>query len=158
MINKDLIRRVRELERDNAELRQRAANTPILIKAAGGAAASVDRLTIDSGNTLATGQYGIKFVATPITNVAVAYDPTTPGAAIDGIGWAQLIRDGVFVSYVLACNDNSSGTDIGFDLLGTSPSGLPVPDVCSVARTKTVTVGGDPLVTLLMYVVRSLVG
>lgn len=152
-MNKDVMRRTRELERECAELRQRNAVSPIQLKAAGGVADDF-RIVIVQGNTLATGQDGIKVAAAAITNVPTAYDPDTPGTAMDGIGWGELYKNGSFQGYVLVCNDRSGGTTIDFDLLGSVPG----PDVCSIAVTKSVTVGGDPLVTLTVYVVKSLIG
>jgi hypothetical protein len=152
-MNKVVTRRTRELERECAELRQRNAVAPIQLKAAGGVADEY-RIVIIQGNTLATGQDGINFSASPITDVPTAYDPDTPGTAIDGIGWGELFKNGSSQGYVLVCNDGSGGTTIDFDLLGATPG----PDVASVATTKSVTVGGDPLVTLTVYIVKSLIG
>lgn len=66
-------------------------------------------LLIDKGNTLDSGQFGIKRVATVITSVPSAYDPNATSAFIDGIGRARLVRDAVIQDgYVLVCNDARS--------------------------------------------------
>jgi hypothetical protein len=115
------------------------------------------RIVIDRGNTLATGQLGIKFSSSPISNVPSAYDPTVDTSFIDGIGRGTLYSDGVSLGLVLVMNATSlTGTvsSINFDLLGGSD-----PDVCSpITGTSSLTVGGDPLVTVTVYRVNSLTG
>ncbi len=146
-------REFEELRRDLARARQELAQRP-LFGGGGGAAAPDLRIIVMDGNTLATGQDGINFSSSAITDIPIAYDPTAPVSAIDGIGRGQLFKDGSFVGYVLCCNDGTGGTTIDFDLLGGSDS----QDVCSVATTKSVTVAGDPLTTVDVYILKSLIG
>jgi hypothetical protein len=66
---------------------------------------SIYYLIIDKGNILDSGQDGIKFSTTLITSMP-AYDPNVTSSFIDGIGRAQLVKDGAIQSgYVLVCND-----------------------------------------------------
>jgi hypothetical protein len=108
---------------------------------------------IVTGNTLATGQSGIKKTTT-ITNVPSAYDPTVTSSFIDGIGRGTLWINGVSQGLVLIVNDGGGGSNVNFDLVGGSD-----PDVCSpVAATVSLTVGGDPNVKVTAYRPDSLVG
>jgi hypothetical protein len=62
-------------------------------------------LIIDQGNTLDSGQFGIKHLTTLLTSVP-AYDPNVATSFVDGIGRARLVKDGVLqTDYVLVCND-----------------------------------------------------
>lgn len=77
----------------------------------------VRRILIKDGNTLDTGQDGIKYEGTEITSVPSAYDPNTTSSFIDGIGRGQMEENGVVSSgYVLVVNDTRSG--FGHALLG----------------------------------------
>jgi hypothetical protein len=72
-------------------------------------------LIIESGNTLASGQVGIKHLTTVISSVPSAYDPNVTSAFIDGIGRAKLIKDAVIQDgYVLVCNDARSAWRCAF--------------------------------------------
>jgi hypothetical protein len=148
-----LERRVLALEAELRAVRQRLALQPWQIKASGGAVDN-SRIVINTGNTLVTGQDGIKFSATPITDVPSAYDPLTPGTAIDGVGWGYLYDGGTSLS-VLVVNDAGGGSVVNFDLVG----GVDDPDVASVIATRvSLTVGGDPDTTITAYRVDSLIG
>jgi hypothetical protein len=62
-------------------------------------------LIIDQGNTLDSGQPGIKHLTTLLTSIT-AYDPNVTTSFVDGIGRARLVKDGVLqTDYVLVCND-----------------------------------------------------
>jgi hypothetical protein len=152
-MNKDILRRVRELERDNAELAQRNSVSPTIIKASGGEVPEKRVIVLD-GNTLATGQDGINYTASEITDIPSDYDPDSPFSGIDGVGRGALYTSGSFSGYVLVVNDGSGGTTIDFDLLGGAES----QDVASVATTKSVTVASDPLELRTVYVLKSLIG
>ena len=66
-------------------------------------------LIIDRGNTLDSGQLGIKHLTTLLTSIPSNYDPNVTSSFIDGIGRAQLMKDGVIQSgYVLVINDARS--------------------------------------------------
>ena len=94
---------IRQLCEDVADLKRRVASMPVVVSPYQPAQMF---LGIDRGNTLVTGQFGIKNVTTVITSVPSAYDPNVATAFIDGIGRAQLIKDGVLQDgYVLVCND-----------------------------------------------------
>jgi hypothetical protein len=153
MSNDRLRDEVAGLKREMRQAWQEIAKRPIKVKG-GGAAEPERRVIVYSGNTLATGQDGIVFSATPITDVPTAYDPNSAGTCIDGVGRGQLFTDGSFTEWVLVVNDGSGGTTIDFDLLGGSDS----QDVASVATTKTATVAGDPLTTVTLYILKSLIG
>jgi hypothetical protein len=141
------------LKREMRQAWQEIAKRPIKVKG-GGAASPELRLVIIQGNTLATGQDGIKYSASPITDVPSAYDPTSPGSAIDGVGWGDLYTDGAGPTPVLVVNDGGGGSVINFDLVGEAD-----PDVGSVvAAPVTLTVGGDPDTTVTAYRPDSLVG
>ena len=64
-------------------------------------------LAIDQGNTLVgTGQLGIQYSATPVTDIPT-YDPDTATSFVNGIGRATLYINGVAEpGYVLVVNDS----------------------------------------------------
>jgi hypothetical protein len=145
-------RRISDLEREVRRLQQELAQRP-LKPPKGSSTAQVKRLVIDTGNTLATGQNGIKKTST-ITDVPSAYDPTVTSSFIDGVGRGTLWINGVSQGLVLIINDGGGGSNINFDLLGGSD-----PDVGSpIAALATLTVGGDPNTTVTAYRIDSLVG
>lgn len=141
------------LKREMRQAWQEIAKRPIKVKG-GGAAEPEIRVVVLDGNTLATGEDGVEFSSSAITDVPTAYDPTSSFSGITGVGRGELYTDGSFTGYVLVANDGSGGTTIDFDLLGGTDS----QDVCSVATTKTATVAGDPLTTVTLYVLKSLIG
>ena len=97
---------IRQLCEDVADLKRRVAATPVVVSPYQPAQML---LLIDRGNTLVTGQFGIKHVATVIVSVPSAYDPNVTSTFIDGIGRAKLVKDGVIQDgYVLVCNDPRS--------------------------------------------------
>jgi hypothetical protein len=126
----------------------------ILREEPGAAAPPVARLVILGGNTLATGQDGIKYSSSPITNIPSAYDPTSAFSGITGVGRGEYFLDGVSQGYVLVVNDGTGGSAINYDVVAGSD-----PDVGSpVVATKSLTVAGDPTDTRTAYVIDSLVG
>lgn len=101
-MNKDLI--IRQLCEDVADLKRRVAAMPVVVSPY---LPSQVFMVIDRGNTLDSGQFGVKYVAGPITNVPLAYDPNVTSTFIDGIGRGTLYRNGVAqAGYVLICNDS----------------------------------------------------
>lgn len=97
---------IRQLCEDVADLKRRVSAMPVVVSPYQPAQMF---LGIDRGNTLVTGQFGIKHVTTTITSVPSAYDPNVTSSFIDGIGRAQLIKDGVIQDgFVLVCNDARS--------------------------------------------------
>jgi hypothetical protein len=110
---------------------------------AGGAAAQLKVVVIVGGNTLVTSQTGISYSSTPITDVPSAYDPDVTSSFIDGVGRGTLYIDGVAqTSKVLIVNDGGSGA-VDFALLTS--------DRIVVAEPRTLTVAGNPLVTVTAY-------
>jgi hypothetical protein len=104
----------------------------------------VDRtVRIIGGNELDAEPYlGIKYVYTEITDVPTAYDPDTEDEFIDGIGRGWLYLNNIIQpKRVLIVNDarGSGGTLIEHDrIYASTPIRL--------------TVGADPLVTVVAYV------
>lgn len=99
------------------------------------------RVTIVDGNTLSTGQLGIKWSGTAITSFSSAYDPAVTSAFPDGIGRGTLTIDGYLqTGYVLVVNDASSG--IGHALL--------VGDQCAALGSISMPVGSGTA-TVLAY-------
>lgn len=73
-------------------------------------------IQIVSGNTLASGQTGVKYVAAGVGSVPAAYDPNVTSSFIDGIGRGTLYIDNQAQSgYVLLVLD--SRTTMNFDVL-----------------------------------------
>ena len=104
MSKNDLL--IRQLCEDVADLKRRVSAMPVVVSPY---QPSQMFLIIDKGNTLDSGQFGIKRVATVITSVPSAYDPTVTSVFIDGIGRARLVKDAVIQDgYVLVCNDARS--------------------------------------------------
>lgn len=86
---------------------------------------------IVSGNTLETGQAGIKYKSPIITSVPSAYDPDVTSTFIDGIGRGKLYVNGVEQDgYVLIINDDhgSFGNALRFDdiIFAGGPVSIPV--------------------------------
>lgn len=79
--------------------------------------------TVGGGNTLTSGQDGIKVPSANVTSVPTAYDPSASPACVDGIGYGTLIiQNSVLesVTDILIVLDGRSplGDDTyGFDLL-----------------------------------------
>ena len=64
-------------------------------------------LVVDRGNTLETGQLGVKYYSGTLASVPSAYDPDVTSSFIDGVGRGTLYKNGTAVSgYVLIVNDN----------------------------------------------------
>lgn len=136
-----------DLLRDVRQIRQELAQRPLRVPP--GVTTKSYRITTAGGNTLVTGQAGIKFSSSAITNVPTAYDPAVDTSFIDGIGRGTLFIEGVSQGFVLICNDGSNGSAVNFDLQSVSGDA----DVISVTlATKSLTVGGNPDVTVVAYV------
>ncbi len=124
-------REFEELRREVRQLRQDVAQ-----RAIGGGGAKVQplmKLTVTGGNTLVSGETGIKFAS--VASVPSAYDPNVDTTFVDGIGRGTLRIDGVVQSgFVLIVNDGTGG--INFALLAND---LPV-----TVSTKSIAVAGDP--------------
>ncbi len=84
----------------------------------GGSVAQLYTISVTGGNTLASGQAGIKYDVTADDAVPSAYDPNVTSSFIDGIGRGVLSIDGVAQSgFVLIANAGGGG--ITFALVGT---------------------------------------
>lgn len=139
----DVDRLREDLQRIRREVSQR------IVKPPKGAAGSVTRrIAIAGGNTLATGQDGIKFSSSTIASVPSAYDPTVTSTFIDGIGRGTYYVNGVSQGYVLVVNDGRSGSLVNFDLLGGTDY-----DVGDVATTVSIDVSGGGGTTVTAYVI-----
>lgn len=135
-------RRIADLEREVKKLRQALAQRPIK-PPKGAASAQLQTVAIIGGNTLTTGQDGIKYSSSTISNVPSAYDPDVDTSFIDGVGRGTLYIDGVAqANRVLIVNDPVGGA-INFALLNG--------DTVVVVAARTLTVGGDPNVTISAY-------
>ncbi len=90
-------------------------------------------LVIIGGNTLDSGQAGIKHVTTQTTCPA-DYDPDVDTSYADGWGNAYLYVDGVVQAHkVLVCNDGPFSTIVeSWELLTPGPSVLPFGSVNKV--------------------------
>ncbi len=62
-------------------------------------------VNIVGGNTLDSGEDGVKYKDTTIATVPSAYDPDVTSSFIDGIGRGTLYRNGVAQGMVLVVND-----------------------------------------------------
>lgn len=99
-------KRLNAIERTLVELSGRVRQRAVVQTVA---KASQLYLIIDRGNTLASGQLGIKRVTTTIASLPSAYDPNVTTTFIDGIGRGRLVKDAVIQDgYVLICNDTRS--------------------------------------------------
>ena len=93
---------IRQLCEDVADLRRRVAAMPVVVNTY---TEQNMYLIIDQGNTLDSGQPGIKHLTTLLTSVPV-YDPNVNTSFIDGIGRGRLVRGGALADgYVLVVND-----------------------------------------------------
>lgn len=67
------------------------------------------KIQIDQGQTLESGDLGIKYSSTPITSFPSAYDPNTMTSFMDGVGRGILYVNGIArTGYVLVINDSQS--------------------------------------------------
>jgi hypothetical protein len=99
----NLEQEIRMLKEQVRSLSQRIEQRPVVQTAKN---PSQMFLIIDKGNTLISGQFGVKHVTTVISSVPSAYDPNAASSFIDGIGRGTLVKDGVIQDgYVLICND-----------------------------------------------------
>jgi hypothetical protein len=114
---------------------------------AGGADSSLKILQIIGGQTLSTGQAGIKYSSSAIASVPSAYDPEVDTTFIDGIGRAYLYVDGALqATRVLVANYNGNGSPIDFALLGGSG------DYAYTATTVAIPISGGGGTTVTCYV------
>lgn len=78
-------------------------------------------VNIVSGNTLDSGQLGVKYSSSAITSVPSAYDPNVTSSFIDGIGRGTLYINGVVqAGYVLVVND-TNGVNRNAVIIGENP-------------------------------------
>jgi hypothetical protein len=132
---------MRDVRREVRRLWQEVSKRPL--KARAGSTSRLYTVSILSGNTLSTGQTGIKYSSSGISDVPSAYDPDVTSSFIDGVGRGTLFIDGVSqTSKVLIVNDLTGGA-ITFALL--------VGDIVVVRASRTLTVGGDPNTTVTAY-------
>ncbi len=106
---------IAQLWREIKELRAGLAQRPLRV--APGGSVTLRRIVVIGGQTLATGQDGIKYSVDEITEVPDAYDPDVDTAFIDGIGVGNMYLNGILSGKVLIVLDNRQ-TLINFDLLG----------------------------------------
>ena len=93
---------IRQLCEDVADLKRRVAAMPVVVSPY---TEKNMYLIIDQGNTLDSGQPGIKHLTTLLTSIPV-YDPNINTSFVDGIGRGRLVRGGVLADgYVLVVND-----------------------------------------------------
>ena len=93
---------IRQLCEDVADLKRRVSAMPVVVSPYQQATVY---LIIDKGNILDDGSDGIKLSVTLITGIPV-YDPNVNTSFVDGIGRAQLVKDGeIQDGYVLVVND-----------------------------------------------------
>lgn len=132
------------LQADVLRLESHTQKLPILPpRALGGAATSLMTVVVIGGNTLGSGQAGIKYSSSAITDAPSAYDPDVTSSFADYFGRGNLYIDGVLqANKVLIVNDLTGGA-VNFALL--------VNDVVVVATPRTLTVGGDPNTTITAY-------
>ncbi len=110
---------VADLQHANTQAQRDSQHVPLIIGKSAAGASSFNTISIIGGNTLSTGQIGIKYSSSLITSVPSAYDPTVTTSFIDGIGRGTLFINGVSQGIVLVVNDTRGGA-VTFDLLGTS--------------------------------------
>jgi hypothetical protein len=103
--------------------------------------AALMMVRITGGNTLASGQAGVKLVGT-MTEVASLWDPDDPGIKEDGIGTAVLYRNGVSLGNVLVLNDGRAGIT----------SGLVISWRLQSPATVRLPLAGDPTQSVLCYI------
>lgn len=127
----------REIGKIKAELAKRAIRQPY------GGAAKLLTITITGGNTLATGQAGVKYSSSTITTVPSAYDPNVTSSFIDGIGRGTLRINGTLqTGFYLVVNDTNSPFT----------RALVQNDVVAVYNTVSIPLASDPDTTVTAYV------
>ena len=100
MSKNDLL--IRQLCEDVADLKRRVAAMPVVVSPY---TEQNMYLIIDQGNTLDSGQPGIKHLTTLLTSIPV-YDPNVNTSFVDGIGRGRVVKNGQLMEgYVLVCND-----------------------------------------------------
>lgn len=142
MSSADLSRRLDFLEARLARAERELSMRPVK-PSKGSASVKNYVLTVTGGNTLTTGQTGVKYSSSQITDVPSAYDPNVTSAFIDGVGRGTLRIDNVAQSgFYLFINDT----------VGTIARPLVAGDiVILLPQTRTLTVGGDPNTTVTAY-------
>lgn len=100
----DIRTEVRRLRAENKELRRRITQKRDAVIAR----RPYRSVTIDKGNTLETGQDGVKYYDNGVmASVPAAYDPDAQDTFTDGIGRGTLTVNGVVQDgYVLVVNDD----------------------------------------------------
>lgn len=87
-----------------------AQRLPLIVPRSAAAASDYLKVIIKDGNTLDTGQDGVKYEATEIDSVPSAYDPDVDSSFIDGIGRGTLLINNVAQEgYVLVINSPQGG-------------------------------------------------
>ena len=100
-----LAQQVQDVKQTATQLVSDARRVPLILPFVPSTVA-FQTILIDQGNVLASGQNGVKYIAT-VASVPSAYDPTVTSSFIDGIGRGTLYIDGVSQGYVLVANTSS---------------------------------------------------
>lgn len=101
----DVNKRIRELQQEIIQLRRRMEQRPVIFTTK--AQANYYTVAILDGNTIDTGQDGIKYYEGEIASVPSQYDPDVDDSFTDGIGRGTLYKNGVAQDgYVLVVNDD----------------------------------------------------
>ncbi|MBA3588513.1 hypothetical protein [Methylibium sp.] len=127
-------REFESLVREVQKLRQELAKRPVR-HPAGGAVVNLRTVSVTSGQTLTSGQTGVKYSSSAIASVPSAYDPAVTSTFIDGIGRGVLYVNGVVqTGYVLILNDSTTAIQ----------RALVASDVIAVQDPVSIAVAGDP--------------
>ncbi len=124
---------IRALQQEIRWLKREIAARPVK-KKGGGGAVQLRTVSIVGGQTLATGEAGIKYSSSAITSVPSAYDATVDSSFVDGIGRGLLFTNGVSSVNVLILNDSTTAIQ----------RALRSGDVIAVQTPVTLPVAGDP--------------
>ncbi len=103
---------------------------------------SLNFIRVVGGNTLTTGQAGVKYVYSLIATVPSLYDAAVDTSFIDGIGRGSLYAGGVYQGIVLFALDPSC----------TLNRALVVGDVFVVAATKAVPLASDATQSVTVWI------
>lgn len=127
-------REIDALRRELVALRREVAQRNV-IPPKGASAVSLRTVSVVSGQTLTSGQAGVKYSSAAVTSVPSAYDPAVTSTFIDGIGRGTLYVNGIVQSgYVLLLNDSTCAIQ----------RALVVSDVVAVQNAVSIPVAGDP--------------
>jgi hypothetical protein len=125
-----------------ADLTRATQRVPLIPARGGGTVLELKVVIVSSGQTLDSGQTGVKYSSSAVTDVPSAYDPSVTSTFIDGIGRGTLYINGVAQSgYVLIRNDVNSPIQ----------RALIAGDIVAVHEPTTVTVNGDANTTINVY-------